>query len=332
MLFLVYATIKMLGSVEASFNQIWGVKRPRSLVRKLTDYLAIVVVLPIALLVGTAFTTFLTSYEIRSVIGDFDVSPALTAIVPLVSICLGMSLVLLTLPNTRVRVLPALAGGMVAGTVWQVAQVVFVEFQLGLTRMNAVFSSFAAVPLLLSWIYLSWVTIFVGAELSYAIQNERTITSLARTGVIDQRARERLGVRLAGRIAAAFLGGAPPPNVGVLAAEVGVAPRVVAAILDSFAQARLMVETSEDADEGFLPARDPDTITVFDLLLALRTERKARVPETAGELDERADRILSSFDSTLAASSENITLRELAASSPDASADAVIRLREAGGS
>jgi membrane protein len=313
-LFLLYATIKMLSSVEASFNEIWGVKRSRTLVRKLSDYLGIVIVAPIALLVGTAFTGFLSSYELRSIVGDFDFSPAIAAVVPLTAICLGMTLVLLSLPNTRVRFVPALLGGVVAGVGWQVAQFAFVEFQLGLTRVNAVFSSFAAVPLLLSWIYLSWVTLFVGAELSFALQNERAITSIARTGVVDQRFREAMGPRLAGRITAAFLAGDPPLAAADLAAELGVSPRAIGGVLGDLVRHRLLAETAEDQEEGYLPARDPDTITVLDVLLALRDEEDANPVPSRTRLDQRVDRILAGFEEVQRSSLHNHTLRELALS------------------
>ena len=312
-LFLLYATLKMLGSVEAALNEIWGVQRSRSLVRKLSDYLAIVIVIPVVLLIGTAFTGFLSSYrEIRSLIGGFDVQGPMLAAVPLVSVCLGMTLVLMTLPNTRVKLVPALLGGILAGVSWQVAQVAFLEFQLGLTRLNAVFSSFAAVPLLLSWIYLSWLVLFAGAELSFAVQNEGAITTLARTGPVDQHFKEALAPRLAGRIAAAFLAGDRPPGAVQLAADLGVSPRTITTILEQLVHHRLLAETTEDEEEGYLPARDPGTITVLDLLHALRSEEGCGTAPTGSPLDHRVDRILAGFDEAIRASGRDVNLRELA--------------------
>jgi len=313
-LFLFYTTLKMLGSVEASFNEIWGVSRSRALLRKFSDYLAILLVTPVVLLVGTAFTGFLSSFEkIHPVFfTDTDLKGPVLAMVPIASICLGMTLVLMTLPNTRVRIVPAFLGGILAGVGWQMAQLGFLEFQLGLARANAVFSSFAAVPLLLLWIYISWVVVFAGSELSFAVQNERAITTMARTGVVDQRFKDAVGPRLAGRITAAFLSGAKPPSVVELAAELGVSPRAVALILETLARRRILVETSEAEDEGYLPARDPDTITVLDLLHAMREEEGANPVPTRDRLDERVDRILEGFDHVLRSSLHNYTLRELA--------------------
>ncbi len=317
--FLLYATIKMFSSVERALNEIWGVLRSRTLVRKVSDYLALVTIAPIVLLVGTTFTGFLANHEVRSLVGDYNMSPAIVAAVPLVSICCGMTLVLLTLPNTRVQWLPAAIGGIVAGSIWQVGQLLFLEFQLGLTSANAIFAGFAAVPLLLSWIYLSWMSVFVGAELSFAIQNERTITSIARVGEFDQAFREAMAPRLAGRIAAAFFAGDPPPNSVQLSADLGVAPRAVTGVLDALVRHRLLVETLDDEDEGYLPARDPDSITVLDLLQALRVDRGAADVPSTNALDERVDRILAGFDEAARSSLFNYTLRELAELAGDSS-------------
>jgi membrane protein len=145
------------------------------------------------------------------------------------------------------------------------------------------------------WIYLSWSVFLIGAELSFAHQNEAAFTSLARTGKIDQRFRESIAPRLAGRVAQAFLAGRCAPTTTQLAGELCVAPRPIAQVLDTLVQAGLLARTSVGVDDGFLPARDPETITVVDLLQALRRERQLpRRCRTSS--DERVDRPLAAFD------------------------------------
>ena len=336
-LFVLYATIKMLSGIEAVFNEIWGVQRARTLIRKFADYLAIVLVTPLILLVGTTFTAFI---QTGGKIGSFEIHPlpvvgkALLTAIPVVSIWVGMSLILLTLPNTRVKLSAALVGGLFAGVAWQIAQVLFFSFQGGLVRLNAIFASFAAVPMLLTWIYFSWVALFLGAELSAAFQNEALFTSIARTGKIDQRLRELLAPRLAGRIAHAFVHGLAPPTAPQLATELGVAPRAVMQVLEALERHRLIAQTAEEDEEGYLPARDPDTITVLDLLHALRRERGVNPIGAVNKLDERVDRIMKGFDDELGKSLHNYTLRELArtlteeSDAPDMSGQAEARPAE----
>jgi membrane protein len=312
-LFLLYSLIKMMGAVEHSFNEIWGVKRARSLVRKVSDYLAIVIVSPILLITGGGLTAMVRSKRLPF-FGElgFDV-PWIATLIPLVVIWLGMSFLVFTLPNTRVRLVSALIGGLVAGLLWQGIQGLHVSTQVGLASWNPVYSSFAAFPLLLLWIYLSWLILLMGAEIAFAHQNVSVYRSIVQTGRIDESFRERVAVRLAGRIAHAFLRGEPPPEAGALATELGIAPRAALDVLDTLVAAHLLARTPEDDEaEAYLPARDPDTITVLDVLQAIRHEANTIPPPPTSRLDERVDRILAAFDHELRRSLENHTLRELA--------------------
>ncbi len=307
---LIYAAIKMLAAVEHALNRIWGVTRARSLVRRVTDYLAIVVVAPIFLIFGSAMTVALKAKtEIWG--ASFFLEPLL-AVLPVLSIWLGITFVYLTLPNTRIRFRSALLGGIVAGILWQAVQFLHFEFQIGIARQGAVYSSFVAFPLFMLWIYFSWTMFLAGAELAYAHEAEPLFTTLARTGEVDQRYREALAPRLMGRITAAFLGGEPAPSASTLATELKVPPRTVSEVLGALMRRDLVVQTTDDRDEGYLPGRDPDTITVLDLLDALRREEGTSSPPVKSRLDERVDRILDAFDETVGTSLPNYTMRELA--------------------
>jgi membrane protein len=196
--------------------------------------------------------------------------------------------------------------------VWQTVQVLHLDGQIQLARYNAIYSSFASIPMLLLWIYLSWSIFLVGAELAFAHQNEPMFTSMARTGKVDQAYRERVALRLAARSAHAFLRGLRPPTTAELAGELGVAPRTVAQVLESLVRAGLLARTGVGLDDGYLPARAPEAITVRDLLLALRHEEGASQPPVRSPLDEQADRLLEALDEELARSRANATLVELA--------------------
>jgi membrane protein len=323
LVFVFYSVLKLLGAVEGSLNDIYGVKRARTLLRRVSDYLAIVVVAPIVLAVAMTLTAFLKSTgsavlehdAVRSAIGGGAALRSLelaSKVLPLLAVWFGLTFVYLTLPNTRVRYGSALLGGVVAGTVWQAVQILHLDGQIQLARYNAIYSSFAAVPMLLLWIYLSWSVFLVGAELAFAHQNEAAFTSMARTGKVDQRYRERVAPRLAGRVTRAFLLGQRPPTTSELASQLAIAPRTVAQVLEALVHAGLLARTSVGLDDGFLPARDPASITVLDLLHALRREEGASEPPRLGRLDERVDRLLETLDEENARSLANHTLVELA--------------------
>lgn len=327
--FVLYTVLKLLGAVEGSLNDIYGVKRARTLLRRVSDYLAIVVVAPIFLLTAMALTAFLQSTSsavlsleaVQSAVGGETALHTLrfaSRILPLVAVWFGLTFVYVTLPNTRVRIGSAILGGVVAGTIWQGVQVLHLAGQIQLARYNVVYSSFAAIPMLLLWIYLSWSVFLVGAELAFAHQNEPAFTSMARTGKVDQHFKERVAPRLAGRIVRAFLEGRAAPTAGELAGELGIAPRTAAQVLDTLVNASLLARTGVGLDDGYLPARAPETITVLDLLAALRREEGASTPPVRSRLDERVDRVLGALDEENARSLHNYTLRELAITPEDA--------------
>lgn len=317
---MLYSMLKLLGAVEGSLNDIWGVKRARSLLRRVSDYIAIVVITPVFLLLATGATTFLEgSFALQKAI-PIGFGGASVRLLPLLAVWFGLTFVYLTLPNTRVRIPAALLGGLVAGTIWQGIQVLHVAGQIELARYNAIYSGFAAIPMLLMWMYLSWSVFLIGAELSFAFQNEPAFTSMARTGKVDQHFRERIAPRLAARVTRAFLAGQAAPTAGALAGELGVAPRAVTQVLEALVSANLLARTSVGVDDGFLPARDPGTITVLDVLAALRREEGAGEPPVRGRLDERVDRVLEALEAEGRRSLSNHTLSELAATgeaSPD---------------
>ena len=304
---LIYVVVKTLSAVERALNDIWGVKRPRTLVRKVTDYLAIAVVSPAFLLAGASLIPLLAGMTGR-------VGPVvpLLALVPLAVICGGFGFVIYTLPNTSVRVTSALIGGTFAGLCWHLVQILHLGGQVSLAAWNPIYSGFAALPLLLLWIYLSWVILLLGAELACAHQTEPTYASLQRTGVVDQAFREALAPRLAGRIAHAFLHGAPAPTAAQLAAETGVAPRATLQVLDDLVVHGLLARTEVEDEEAYLPARDPDAISVADLIAALRSELGARPVPVTNRLDERTDQLLARLREEARASLHNHTLAELA--------------------
>jgi membrane protein len=309
LILLLYLVVKMLGAVERSLNEIWGVKRARSLVRKVTDYMAIVVVTPIFLITGAGLSLML-----RDIAPDsLQLGGGRWAMIPAVApACIGMAFVLLTLPNTSVRISSALVGGVIAGLLWQLVQFLHVEGQLQLAGWNPIYRSFAALPLLLLWIYLSWVILLLGAEFAYAHQNESIYTSIRRAGTVDQSFREALAPRLAARVTHAFLHGHRPPDAAQLASETSVAPRLAMQVLEDLAAHGLLARTSETQEEGYLPGRDPSTITMLDLAEALRSEPGSRPPDAANGLDASCERERAALDEQMRSSPHNRTLAELA--------------------
>ena len=315
-----YSAIKLISAVERSLNEVWGIQRGRTWMRRVSDYVAIVVITPVLLLVGTtgmaavrAARNSKPSWNGHELDIGWLVGFLLQG-VPLMTFFLGLTFAYIALPNTRVRMRSAMLGGAAAALLWLGSQYLYIELQVGIAKYNALYAGFAAFPILLVWIFLSWAIFLTGAELCYAHQSVPTFTSIARMGTVDQQFRESLALRLCGRIADAFLTGAPARESAELATEIGISPRAVNGVLERLVEHGILARTDHDEDR-YLPARDPESVTVLDVLTAMRTETGAESPTARGKLDERVDRILAGMEREASESLFNHTLRELALTS-----------------
>ncbi len=272
---LAFAVIRVLSNVEDALNRIWGVRRARSPVRRISDYLSLAVVTPILLLIAVSVTT---AAQNSTWVEFLRARPAGSAMVdgffgltPFLSVWIGLTLLYLLLPNTRVSVRSALIGGLVGGTLWQLAQIGHVRFQAGMASYNAIYSSFAAFPIFLVWIYVSWVTVMLGGEVAHAHQ----IVGLHRRVVLfhphTHRQREGLALRAMLRIGARFQAGDGAWVVEDLADSLGVAPISLYEILDQLSDAGLVALGREGRAHTVLLARTPDSVKVSDILTALRS-------------------------------------------------------------
>lgn len=314
LLIVLWAVMRLLGSVEGAFNDIWGLRQSRSILRKLSDYLTIVIVAPVFLVLAIAFRTSIERmFDVpESMATLLDVT--LRAALPL-GACATFTCVYLVLPNTRARFVSALLGGGVAGVLWLLALLFYVQFQVGVARYNAIYAGFAALPVFLVWVQLSWVIVLLGAELAFAHEYEPEYRGLATYQALGHGAMERLALGTMTRIAADFLAGEGPRNSGALAAELGITPQPVEELLETLAGANLLVAVAEapgSRGSGYVLARDPGSITLKSVLDALK--------DGEGDLDVRADtaadveveRLLKKIDAEFEGSAFNLNLRELA--------------------
>ena len=168
--------INVLGNIEESFNTIWGVTRMRSLSRKFSDYLAIMVIAPVLMIISGSVSVMVITrlHSITGSIGLGFFTFIITLLMKLIPYCLIwilLAFVYMFIPNTQVKASSGLAAGLVAGTFFVMVQRIYIYFQVGVAHYNAVYGSFAALPLFLVWLQLSWFIVLFGAELSYTYQN-----------------------------------------------------------------------------------------------------------------------------------------------------------------
>ncbi|UCE86588.1 MAG: YihY family inner membrane protein [Deltaproteobacteria bacterium] len=275
---LVVTTILFLGNVEEDLNQIWGVHQRRPWVRRLPDYLALVVIGPLLLGIAISLATTLQNEALVLELRKHPVFETLHSMglrfVPTLIYALALTATYWFLPNTRVRPAAALLGGVVGALLLTLTQIGYVKFNVGVAKYNAVFGGLAAFPLLFVWIYLSCAIMLLGAEVAFAYQNLELYRREVRGVPPGPAAREGIGLRIALEVARAFRDGAPPWTADALADALDVPVRSVRAVLGQLEAARIVSSAGErEREGGVLLARPAERIEVLDVLRALRGPR-----------------------------------------------------------
>ena len=179
-LILLWTVIKLLGNIEISFNDIFGGVKCRSFGRKIIDYCAIIILLPFLLILSTTLTVFLESqanFIVEKLPFLAGLSPSmhfLIELVPYVLIWLGFIFLYLFVPNCKVKIVPGIIAGITAGTAFNVVLWFYFAFQVGMAKNSAIYGAFAAVPLFIAWLQVSWTIVLCGAELAFG---ERVVGS-----------------------------------------------------------------------------------------------------------------------------------------------------------
>lgn len=331
----IWGVLSLMGTIEAAFNDIWGVRRSRSYLRKATDYLAVVFVAPILIAISGGLAARL-GRSVEGLLGA-DLSAAMHVLVrlsPLLLAWAAFSFVYAAMPNTRTWYRSSLIGGLVAALGWHAALALHVEFQLGVARYNAIYSTFAALPIFLVWLQLSWAIVLLGAEVAYAVQHEGEFQRIVGWREPSPRELARLVVRVAARLAHTFVADAPPRTASDLARELGVPSPPVDAALETLSSSGLAACSEHPDGARWRVARDPARVTLSDVIDAALSGGASNAGRSIGALDPLIDRQLGAFAEERRGSAANLTLRELverAERDEAARAAAPAVAREAGG-
>ncbi len=269
--FLTYTVISTIQKVEASFNFVWQIARPRGLARRFTEYLSVMIVGPILLAVALE----LMAGAERSPVAQWLDSVAhlgwilsvLGQLVPYAIVIIVFAFMYAFIPNTRVRIGAALIGGVAAGVIWALVGKVFTTVLVYSSRLVAIYSGFAIVLTTLIWVYLSWLILLIGAQLAFYVQFPQYLRYGHQTSDLTGSAREQLGLSVMYLIGRDYQQGRNRWGAGELAAELDLPEAALASILASLQTAGLIVAIAE---ERFLPARDPEAIELAAVIEAVR--------------------------------------------------------------
>lgn len=268
--FLLWTLISLLGNVEDSFNYIWGQKSGRSIWRKITDYTAMLLILPVLMLCASGISLLLSS-TLRAVF-DFDfMTPVISWLLEglqFIMTILFFTAAYILIPNTKVKFKNAFISGTIAGTAFLILQWLFVTGTLYVTRYNAIYGSFAFIPLFLLWMQLAWVICLAGAVICYSSQNVFAFSLDREVSSISHRYRDMVTVAIAAVVTRRFLAGDKPATARDIMELYDIPAQLVNSITDRLCAAgvcnRVLIDGQKDI-YGFQLATDPAKLTVSAL-------------------------------------------------------------------
>jgi membrane protein len=267
--------VSLLSKIEAAFNSIWHVARPRGLARRFSDYLSVILVGPVLAFAGLGFAASALDSEVVRWFASIEpfgiVLGQITRLGPSLAVCGGFAFVYGFLPNTRVRVEAALVGGLLAGLLWFTSGKIFADFVAGSSNYSAIYSGFASAMLFLIWLYVSWLIVLVGAQVAYFWQNPVLVKPGRDCEILAARGWEELALEfmtLVGR--AHYLRQEPLWTLeGFQARHATLPPGTVVQLVKALSDHGLIL-ASDAEPPAYLPARDTENISLNDVLAAAR--------------------------------------------------------------
>ncbi len=309
---LFWSVMSVLGNIEQSFNDIWEVKRSRNFARKFTDYIALVIVAFLFLVSSSSMIVFVSGkfndYAALSYVGKL-----VSSILPYVLICFVFTILILIMPNTKVNFLSALVGGVVAGILFQVLQYYFINVMVGVSRINAIYGSFAALPLFLIWMQFSWLIVMFGAEISFAMQNVNSYEFEADTKNVSLEYKRIVALSICHHIIKRFEKGEEPVNSLQLSMDLMIPIRLINEILFDLLRSRVLIEVTKESggEASYLPALDINKLTTSKVLNMIETTGSENLHFEETENLLKVKGIIEKFKELRASSGDNVLLKDL---------------------
>lgn len=267
---LLWTVVQVLSCVEMSFNRVWGVTLSRRLLRTFSDYLSIVMVVPILMVAATTINAMLSNPALIQLLQErfgyvhFLYSRFLSFL-PLLATWTAFFFLYKLMPNTRVLTMPAVVSGIIGGSLWVGWQWFYIELQIGISRYNAIYGTLASVPIFLFWLYISWWIVLLGAEIGFALQNYSTYKMEQRAHGASTQSRIMLALAIMSQTAQSMMINVPQFEINTFAHIHRVPVRLIHEVVDALVKTNLLADVSDGAGRYVL-LKVPDSIRVKDII------------------------------------------------------------------
>lgn len=314
--FLLWTLISLVGSVEESFNVVWGVKKGRGIWRKVTDYTAIFLILPVLMICASGLSIFMSSTLQDAIAFRFlsPVFPVLLDVATYILTWLFFAGMYVLVPNTKVRFRNAFVAGIISGTAFQVLQWLFVSGQMYVAKYNAIYGSFSFLPLFLIWMQFVWVICLSGAVICYSSQNIFRFSFSSEIKNISVDYRRKVTVAVMAVVVRRFIEGGGAMRVADFVKDYDMPTRLVGEIVSDLIDARILSRVADEDDDGelaVLPAKDVSRLTVGELLNTLDNYGATRFIPHFDERFEPVSGVVDNADVQRAGSAGNVLIADI---------------------
>lgn len=321
-LLLFWTILKLMGNMESALNEIWGIKRGRTIGRKMMEYVIVMFIGPLLLIMSQGVTAFISTHATLGV-NQFEFLQFLGPVVilalkfvPLIFLWALFTFLYIFMPNTKVSFCSGAFAGFIAAVLFQIVQFAYFQFQVKIfTQYSAIYGSFAAMPLFLVWLEVSWMIFLLGAEISFSHQNVDTFEFDHDIKNTSPKFRRELQIFTAAIIAERFEEGGRPVSMVELTKDFSMPYRLAKLILNDLTKAGVITlvigDGIEEQDECYHPAITTSKLTVESVLLRLENQGVDDIPFKKDEKFKHVEELLDKLRQNNTKSKQNIPLTKI---------------------
>lgn len=315
---LLWTNLSMLNNVESALNDIWKVRQPRSWSKKITDYLSVMIIGPVFVVVSSSLSVYLMT-QLTQTAKDSPLlewmSPYLLFLLRLAPFFLSALLfviIYMFIPNVRINAKPRIIAGILAGVAFQLWQWTYIKFQVEISNYGAIYGTFAALPLFLLWLQVSWLIVLAGAEIAAHIESEMSYASPTggRFTTVNQK---QLGLVVLQKAINAYSKGLPPLTTLQMAQDLGVPLMTMQNMLDILETAGVLVEVTAEGGmkAGYQPSKDAKLFTIVGVRSAIDKFFDWNIAIESNPVIEQVTSYLQELDEETLLSQANVNFRQL---------------------
>ena len=301
------SAIFLIGQLEMILNEIWGLKKHRPFFYRLALYWTAITVGPPLLALSIGIPATLSSYQAVNWLENY-INLDFFTFLPYILIWCAFTGLYTFMPNTKVRFLPAAIGGIMGGTIWQIAGIGFTLYTSKILVYSKIYGSLGLIPLFFLWLFISWSIFLLGAELSFTFQNFQLLRNGLKVHSPSYKEREYLSLHILIAVGKNFLAKKNPLTFKGIAKQLNLPPNLTKELISSLVDSNLLIELDGYEQEAYIPARSLDAIRVSDVIFTVKGNQRL---STESREDKIILELLTSGEKKLEEFSGNKNLREI---------------------